>query len=290
MTDKNRAAWRPSRRDLMSGLGAAALAGCAGRAVAAGSSPAAPPDPAQALTSLNGEWRFALSKTPADIDGLANFHQPDVDLGAFRATPVPSNWALQGYEKPQYAYWKGDFASEGFYLRHFDAPADWSERRVLLHFGGVWDSAEVWLNGRPLGRQDTGFNKISWDVTPQIKLGAANTLAVRVRQIAPFYRLDTNDDWALGGIYRDVTLETMPKLTWIDRVEARTRFDSDYRDADLNVRVIHSQRMDAALRAAGHQSELTVFPGLEHDLDDSTVRAQMLGRIGAFLDANLHRQ
>lgn len=239
MTDKNRAAWRPSRRDLMSGLGAAALAGCAGRAVAAaGSSPAAPPDPAQALTSLNGEWRFALGKTPADIDGLANFHQPDVDLGAFRATPVPSNWALQGYEKPQYAYWKGDFASEGFYLRHFDAPADWSERRVLLHFGGVWDSAEVWLNGQPLGRQDTGFNKISWDVTPQIKPGAANTLAVRVRQIAPFYRLDTNDDWALGGIYRDVTLETMPKLTWIDRVEARTRFDSDYRDADLNVRVM----------------------------------------------------
>jgi len=61
-------------------------------------------------------------------------------------------------------------------------------------------------------------------------------------------------------------------------------------DHDLNVRVIHSQRMDAALRAAGHQSELTVFPGLEHDLADSTARAQMLGRIGAFLDANLHRQ
>ena len=56
-------------------------------------------------------------------------------------------------------------------------------------------------------------------------------------------------------------------------------------DRDLNVGVVHSQRMDAALRGAGKRSELIVFPGLEHDLDDSAVRIQMLTRIGAFLAA-----
>ncbi len=54
-------------------------------------------------------------------------------------------------------------------------------------------------------------------------------------------------------------------------------------DRDVNVNVIHSRRMDEALRGAGKSSELTVFPGLEHDLDDSDIRIRMLTRIGAFL-------
>jgi dipeptidyl aminopeptidase/acylaminoacyl peptidase len=58
-------------------------------------------------------------------------------------------------------------------------------------------------------------------------------------------------------------------------------------DRDLNVNVIHSRRMDAALRGAGKRSELTIFPGLEHDLADSNARTQMLTRIGAFLSSEL---
>jgi acetyl esterase/lipase len=44
--------------------------------------------------------------------------------------------------------------------------------------------------------------------------------------------------------------------------------------------------MDKKLRAAGKPSELMVYEGLEHSLVDSTVRAAMLDRIGAFLKAN----
>jgi dipeptidyl aminopeptidase/acylaminoacyl peptidase len=58
-------------------------------------------------------------------------------------------------------------------------------------------------------------------------------------------------------------------------------------DRDLNVPIVHSRRMDAALRGAGKQSELVAFPNLEHDLADSTARTQMLQRIGTFLQANL---
>lgn len=55
---------------------------------------------------------------------------------------------------------------------------------------------------------------------------------------------------------------------------------------DLNVRVQHSRRMDARLRASGKPSELVVYEGLEHSLVDSNARAQMLERISAFLAAN----
>ncbi|MFL6763789.1 MAG: alpha/beta hydrolase family protein [Sphingomicrobium sp.] len=56
---------------------------------------------------------------------------------------------------------------------------------------------------------------------------------------------------------------------------------------DNNVRFAHSQRMDAALRAAGKQSELLKFDGLDHQLDDSDARVQMLTRIGELLDRTI---
>jgi dipeptidyl aminopeptidase/acylaminoacyl peptidase len=58
-------------------------------------------------------------------------------------------------------------------------------------------------------------------------------------------------------------------------------------DRDLNVNVVHSRRMNDALRGAGKSSELMVFPGLEHDLADSQARVRMLTRIGTFLSQNL---
>ncbi|GAA3889838.1 S9 family peptidase [Sphingomonas limnosediminicola] len=45
-------------------------------------------------------------------------------------------------------------------------------------------------------------------------------------------------------------------------------------DMDTNVKITHSQKMDAALKAAGHQSELVTFAGLDHQLRDSDARAQ----------------
>jgi dienelactone hydrolase len=58
-------------------------------------------------------------------------------------------------------------------------------------------------------------------------------------------------------------------------------------DRDITVNVTHSRRMDSALRDAGKRSELTIFPGLEHDLADSQARVQMLRRIGTFLAAEM---
>ncbi|HTU10015.1 MAG TPA: S9 family peptidase [Allosphingosinicella sp.] len=58
-------------------------------------------------------------------------------------------------------------------------------------------------------------------------------------------------------------------------------------DRDLNVPIIHSRRMDSALRGANKPVELVSFAGLEHDLADSEARTQMLRRIGAFLQTSL---
>jgi dipeptidyl aminopeptidase/acylaminoacyl peptidase len=55
-------------------------------------------------------------------------------------------------------------------------------------------------------------------------------------------------------------------------------------DLDSNVRIAHSLKMEAALKSAGRDVKLLTFKGLDHQLDDSDARAQMLLWIGQFLD------
>jgi dipeptidyl aminopeptidase/acylaminoacyl peptidase len=52
---------------------------------------------------------------------------------------------------------------------------------------------------------------------------------------------------------------------------------------DANVRVAHSVKMDAALRKAGRSSELLTFKGLDHQLEDSAARTELLQRIDSLL-------
>src|SRR5205814_9922003 len=58
-------------------------------------------------------------------------------------------------------------------------------------------------------------------------------------------------------------------------------------DLDTNVKFAHSQKMDAALKSAGKQSDLLAFKGLDHQLNDSDARKQMLTRIGELLDRTI---
>ena len=60
-------------------------------------------------------------------------------------------------------------------------------------------------------------------------------------------------------------------------------------ERDRNVGVRQSRKMHEALRAAGKKSEYLEYPKLEHSLVDSTVRAEMLAKISAFLEANVGR-
>ena len=54
-------------------------------------------------------------------------------------------------------------------------------------------------------------------------------------------------------------------------------------DKDLNVDIEQSRVMAGALRGAGKRVELVEFKNLDHQLDDSAVRAQMLAKSAAFL-------
>ncbi|RZV52208.1 MAG: hypothetical protein EX258_02470 [Sphingomonadaceae bacterium] len=56
---------------------------------------------------------------------------------------------------------------------------------------------------------------------------------------------------------------------------------------DINVDKDHSIRMEVALSDAGKQVDLIRFDKLEHQLDDSAARIEMLTKIGELLDRTI---
>lgn len=60
-------------------------------------------------------------------------------------------------------------------------------------------------------------------------------------------------------------------------------------DMDLNVTIDHSLKMESALRSGGTSVELLRFKGLDHQIDDSAARRQMLVKIGQLLERSIGR-
>jgi beta-galactosidase len=89
----------------------------------------------------------------------------------------------------------------GWYRKTFTPPASAAARRVRLEFEGVYMNSEVWLNGEKIGGRPYGYSTFEVDLTPRLKPGQPNTIAVRVYVPQPSSR------WYSGaGIYRHVWL------------------------------------------------------------------------------------
>lgn len=198
--------------------------------------------------SLNGDWLFKIAPTDSIADLYAGFHRTDYDASHFDTIAVPSNWALQGFEEPVYkGKWENGEAPQGFYIYRFETPEGWQRRRTSLDFGGVWDSCDVWLNGKYIDRHESGFTSFSMNVTDCLNApGKENILAVRVYQNGRGYLFDVNDDWSLGGIYRDVTLSSVPRDRWIESLHFTTELDTDHNGADLVIKTMVGDRLNRA--------------------------------------------
>src|SRR5213078_1435475 len=162
---------------------------------------------------------WMAKNAPATSQPFEPFYQDDFrEGGDWHDLSVPGNWEIAGYSPATYN--QPDNAAGQYRLR-FDVPADWEGRVVKINFDGVQNSAEVWLNGEPVkvdepswGRKnyhESGWTAWQADLTPAVKCGARNLLAVRVSKSTRSADLDSGDYYFLGGIYRPVTLFSVPK-------------------------------------------------------------------------------
>jgi len=138
--------------------------------------------------SMSGTWRFRLEHgaspavngvLPESADAAANgFAAIDANDKDWKDIPVPANWEIEGFSRPTFQD-RGNRVSDdiGLYRRWVDVPARFAGQQVLWHFDGVYDGAEVFLDGpgRTTERvqERFGFRKIEnrsgvllWDGVP----------------------------------------------------------------------------------------------------------------------------
>ena len=97
-------------------------------------------------------------------------------------------------------------AGKGEYRKTFKTP---DGEVVKLHFEGVYQKAEVYINGQKAGQHHYGYTPFTIDMTPYLyKDKRLNEVTVKVDNSE-----QPNCRWYSGsGIYRHVWLETMPAL------------------------------------------------------------------------------
>ena len=203
--------------------------------------------------SLNGTWRFNLvsepSKRPMD------FFNEGYDVSAWDTIPVPSNWEMLGYDKPIYSnveyphsntppfikarpYFNDNGKNYGInpvgsYVRTFNLPEGWDARRTFIHFGGIYSAAFVWVNGQYVGYTQGANNVAEFDLTKHLRTGK-NTLAVQVFRWSDGSYLECQDMFRMSGIFRDVYLYNVPKVSVRDHYITSQLYDN-YTNARLLV-------------------------------------------------------
>ena len=83
------------------------------------------------------------------------------------------DWSLAGHRGEQ-----NQFGGRTWYRKTFTAPEAWRSKNIYIEFEGARQVAEVYLNGELLGVSKTGFIPFGFDLTPHLKIGQANVLAV----------------------------------------------------------------------------------------------------------------
>jgi len=177
----------------------------------------------QPAMRLDGEWQFHPSPPEA-------FWKPTTTPGTgWTPIQVPGEWAMQGFDVAP------DTAAG--YRRSFAVPENWAGKRVKVRFDAVYSDATVWVNGQRAGQHEGGFTPFELDLTPMLRYGEDNLIALAVKNESLADTLASGTQYAthpLGGITRKVVLFAVPELN-LASIHIETVFDPDYRDATLRV-------------------------------------------------------
>lgn len=158
--------------------------------------------PTSASLTTN-ETVLAVKLPPTNPVPNVTYAQPDFDDGQWRLLNLPHDWGIEGPFRQDYPGETGKLPWWGvaWYRKHLELPASDAGREIFLDVDGAMSYASVWVNGRLIGGWPYGYASWRVDLTPFVKLGADNIIAIRLdnpQQSSRWY--------PGGGIYRNVWL------------------------------------------------------------------------------------
>ena len=100
---------------------------------------------------------------------------------------------------------------------------------MVIHFGGAESVLYLWINGVALGLSKDTRLPCEFDVTDYVKIGATNVVCVVCVKWSDASYLEDQDQWWMGGLYRDVWVYSTEKV-YIQDVFAVAGLEDNYRD------------------------------------------------------------
>jgi len=277
-------------------------------AVVAPACPAALVDVAPRVeTSFSTHWLYMARDVP-------HGERTDLQDDGFEHVSVPHANIIT----PAETFDPDIFRFVSWYRKHFRPEDSWKSKLVSVRFQGVMTVADVYLNGKHLATHQGGYTPFEVDLTPALRFGADNVIAVRVDsrvqpQVPPegapkispsgIYYFASHGElsrpapklfgfYLFGGIQRDVELRVTDTLH-IERVYYVTkRIQPDAAvGATISVRNDRSAAVEASVQvhlrdAEGHEAATAVAKarlnaGEERDvhLDIDPIRSPRLWHV-----------
>ncbi len=141
------------------------------------------------LTLSGGNWKLQrASEVSASGEQIASADYPTDNwiIATVPGTALSSYINIGAIAHPNYAdnqlaISESFFRSNFWYRNEFDIPADFKRERLFLNFDGINWKANVFVNGKQMGRIEGAFMRGKFDVTEAIVSGK-NVLAVEIIQ------------------------------------------------------------------------------------------------------------
>jgi len=138
--------------------------------------------PSPSRISLDGEWLFTADSGRVGVG--QKWFRPEMKRTSWQKVVTPDFW--EAY--PGLASYDG----WGWFVKSFTLESVTTP--LSIHFAGVDDDAEVWINGKPVGEHTGYSDPFALDVSGAVRAGV-NTIVVLVKDYS-----------GGGGIYRPVTI------------------------------------------------------------------------------------
>ena len=203
---------------------------------------------------LNGIWDYAMTQStefPEEYDGriLVPF-SPEALLSGVNKVLMPDSYL--------------------HYRRSFSVKEMKSGERLLLHFGAVDQSCEVWLNGVRLGEHKGGYWHFTFDITDTVCEGE-NLLRVVVQDPSDTsyeargkQSLERGGMWYTpqSGIWQTVWMEYVPD-SYIETLSLNP--DTDDQCVEVRVKMHGSGRIPMKLTISLDDKEILQADGMTGD-------------------------
>ena len=141
--------------------------------------------------NFNREWKYMRG----DIKGA---EQPTYNDREWESIGIPHSFSIPYFMSNEF------YIGYGWYRKLFRLTEEDLSQKIFLEFDGVFQEAEIFINGQQASRHVGGYTGFQADISSLVQAGD-NLVAVRVNKIwKPNVAPRAGEHVFSGGIYRNV--------------------------------------------------------------------------------------